>query len=209
MTSAERQYGGRALAERVAERHRRFVAAAIRMFAERGYANCTLAELCTAAGLSKRQFYEVFDTREEVLVAAYDHIQDAAAAAVVTAAAGLGPELDLEESVTVLLTAYLDSVGSDPCRAKVAFVEVVGVSDAMERHRRDRRHAWATVFGSVLTAVAGPEAKTRGSLVLATSALNGAVNGIAHEWILADPRPPVAELVDVLGPVITALIVRN
>ncbi|MFJ4652009.1 TetR/AcrR family transcriptional regulator [Nocardia sp. NPDC088792] len=209
MTIEGRQYGGRAVAERKAERRQRFLDAAIRIFGERGYADCSLADVCAAAGLSKRQFYEEFETREDVLVAAYDQIQDQAALTLAAALAELGPDPDPTTTVTHALTAYLGSLGSDPHRAKVAFVEVVGVSERMERHRRARRHAWADTISSAIEPLAGPGAHTRGTPGLAGSALIGAINGLAHEWLLSDPRPPVADLVDVLVPMAVSLIVRD
>ncbi|WP_405135217.1 TetR/AcrR family transcriptional regulator [Nocardia sp. NBC_01388] len=209
MTIEGRQYGGRAVTERKAERRQRFLDAAIQIFGDRGYANCSLADVCAAAGLSKRQFYEEFATREDVLVAAYDQIQNEAAAALAAALAELGPDPDPRETVTLVLSAFLESVGADPYRAKVAFVEVVGVSQAMEEHRRARRHVWIATIRAALEPLAGPGARIRGNSDMAGSALIGAVNGLAHEWLLSDPRPPVSELVDMLVPIAVSLIVSD
>ncbi len=209
MTIEGRQYGGRAVTERKAERRQRFLDAAIRIFGERGYANCSLADVCAAAGLSKRQFYEEFQTREDVLVAAYDQIQDQAAAALATALSAMGPDPDPAESVTQAFSAFLNSIGADAFRARVAFVEVVGVSERMEQHRRARRHAWGDTLRLAVQPLAGPDATLRGTPELATSALIGAINGLAHEWLLSDPRPPVRDLVEVLVPMTVSLITRD
>ncbi|MFC8041980.1 TetR/AcrR family transcriptional regulator [Nocardia sp. NPDC057353] len=208
MTTTGRQYGGRAISERKQERRARFVAAATRLFAERGYPHCSLADVCAAAGLSKRQFYEEFETREDVLVAAYDRIQDEAAAAVGTALSRLGPARDPRAGLTTAFSAYLGSIDADPYRAKVAFLEVVGVSERMERHRRERRHGWSLLIEMAVGPIAGPGAHVRGEPTLAAGALIGAVNGVAHEWLLMEPRPPVAELVDLLVPVALAMMVQ-
>ncbi|WP_406236747.1 TetR/AcrR family transcriptional regulator [Nocardia sp. NBC_01009] len=205
-TTVGRQYGGRAVAERKAERRLRFLDAATRIFAERGYPACSLADVCAAAGLSKRQFYEEFQTREDVLIAAYNRIQDEAAAAIMAALEQLDPSFDITAAMTAVLAAYLQSVGSDPYRAKVAFIEVVGVSERMERHRRERRHSWGTVLESLVVPAVTAGGRVRGGPGLSTSALIGAINGLAHEWLLADPRPPVEALVEVLVPVAVALI---
>ncbi|WP_040794827.1 TetR/AcrR family transcriptional regulator [Nocardia higoensis] len=204
--SVGRQYGGRAVAERRAERRTRFLDAATRLFAERGYADCSLAEVCAAAGLSKRQFYEEFQTREDVLLAAYDRVQDDAAEAVVAALVAIGPDADPRAAMTALLTAYLGAIGADPWRAKLAFVEVVGVSARMERHRRQRRQRWGVVLesGVVPKIVAG--GRVRGGPGLAATALIGAINGLTGEWLLSDPRPPIADLVELLVPLAASLI---
>ncbi|OJF77866.1 TetR family transcriptional regulator [Nocardia seriolae] len=207
MTIEGRQYGGRAVTERKAERRQRFLDAAIRIFGERGYANCSLADVCAAAGLSKRQFYEEFQTREDVLVAAYDQIQEQSGLALANALSAMGP--DPTDTVTTALSAFLHSIGADPFRAKVAFVEVVGVSERMEQHRRARRHAWGDTLRLAVQPLAGANARLRGNPDLAVSALIGAVNGLAHEWLLSDPRPPVSDLVELLVPMAVSLIVRD
>ncbi|ATL65260.1 TetR/AcrR family transcriptional regulator [Nocardia terpenica] len=209
MTIVERQYGGRAVAERKAERRDRFLRAATRLFAERGYPNCSLADVCAAAGLSKRQFYEEFETREDVLVAAYDRVQDEAAAAVAKALAAAGALTDPRAALTTVLAAYLASIDSDPHRAQLAFIEVVGVSERMERHRRERRVLWAKLLELAVIPIAGPGARIRGEGALAAGALIGAVNGLAHEWLRTEPRPPVGDLVELLVPVALALIERG
>ncbi|MEU7145151.1 TetR/AcrR family transcriptional regulator [Nocardia sp. NPDC046473] len=206
MTIVGRQYGGRAVTERKAERRLRFLDAATRIFAERGYANCSLADVCAAASLSKRQFYEEFQTREDVLVAAYDRIQDDAAAVLATALAELDPRFDMTAAMTAMVSAYLGSIGADPYRAKVAFIEVVGVSDRMERHRRERRHAWAAMLETSLLPAVAPGARIRGGSGWGASALIGAINGLAHEWVLAEPRPSVGELVELLVPIALSLL---
>ncbi len=209
MTTAQRRYGGRAVAERKAERRDRFLRAATRIFAERGYPNCSLADVCAAAGLSRRQFYEEFTTREDVLVAAYDRIQDEAAAAVAEALAEAGGQPTGRAAITTALTAYLGSIDSDPHRAKVAFVEVVGVSERMERHRRDRRHLWAEVIDTAIVPMSGPGARTVGLPGLAAGTLIGAVNGLVDEWLFRQPRPPIGDLVELLVRVADSLIERE
>ncbi|MFC4123878.1 TetR/AcrR family transcriptional regulator [Nocardia rhizosphaerae] len=203
MTTADRRYGGRTVVARKAERRQRFLEAATRIFAERGYATCSLAEVCAAAGLSKRQFYEEFETREDVLIAAYDRIQDDAAMAV---AAAVVDYTDPESALRAGLGAYLESLGSDPYRAQVALIEVVGVSDRMEDHRRARRHAWSALIEAALAAKG---VRLRGDAELTTGLITGAVNGVAHEWLLRDSRPPVGELVDLLTAAALALVDRG
>lgn len=194
------------MAERKAERRTRFLDAATRLFAEHGYVDCSLAEVCAAAGLSKRQFYEEFETREDVLVAAYDRVQDEAAAAVVAALGEAGTNADPHAAMTAVLTAYLGAIGADPWRAKLAFVEVVGVSERMERHRRQRRQWWGEMLEVAVVPRIVPGGRVRGRPGLAATALIGAVNSLTGEWLLSDPRPPIADLVELLVPLAASLI---
>ncbi|WP_330252629.1 hypothetical protein OG874_42365 [Nocardia sp. NBC_00565] len=83
------------------------------------------------------------------------------------------------------------------------------VSERMEQHRRERRHRWAAVIEVLLLSIAGPGIRVHGGINWAASALIGAVNGVTHEWILADLRPPITHLVEVLAPIATSLIITE
>lgn len=205
VTTPGRQYGGRAVAARRLERRQRFLNSAITVFADLGYANCSIGDVCSAAGLSRRQFYEEFDSREDLLISVYDRITEESECAVRTAAATLLRPLGARDAATELLTAYLCSVGSDPQRAKVIFVEVIGVSDRVERHRHARRIEWSALFDRTIMAVVGPHARLFGGSDMAASAFIGAVHGLAYEWLQADPRPTIARLAEVLAPILVAL----
>lgn len=201
MIEGSRRYGGRTVGERKAERRQRFLDAAIQLFAERGYASCSLADVCAAARLSKRQFYEEFGTREDVLAAAYDLIQDEAAQAVVDSLAALAVPGDPALALRAGLVAYLESIGGEPHRAKIIFVETVGVSDRMERRRRLRGRSWAEqIHGLIGIRPRG------GDTQIAAALLIGAVNGIAHAWIQSEFRLPVTDLVEVATEVAVAIM---
>ena len=132
MTTADRRYGGRTVVARKAERRQRFLEAATQIFAERGYATCSLAEVCAAAGLSKRQFYEEFDTREDVLAAAYDRIHDEAAVAVMTAVASTaGASVAAAGASVAAAGASVAAAGASVAAtgAVVAAGAVVGVAE--------------------------------------------------------------------------------
>ncbi|MFI8975181.1 TetR/AcrR family transcriptional regulator [Nocardia asteroides] len=195
-----RRYGGRTVVARKAERRQRFLDAATQLFAERGYLCCSVADVCAAAGLSKRQFYEEFQTREDVLVAAYDRIHDDATAAVATALAVSAASVDPRLPVRTGSAAYLASIGSDPYRARIAFVEVVGLSKNMEYRRLLRKYGWAEQIENALSAVG---ARLRGhDSGVGVALLAGAVDGIAHELMLRELEPTrwdIAELLDELA----------
>lgn len=186
--------------------------AATRVFAEQGYASASVADICASAGLSKRQFYEEFASREDALIAAYDRIQTEIASAlraVVNStrsdAQAVDVGLDQRSLVRSVLRPLLGFIGDDPYRAKIIFVVVVGVSERMELRRRETRHALAELF-EIAVRLAGPGARARGGSQLAISTLVGALNGLANEWLLTEPRVGVDELTDLLTPVVEALI---
>nr|WP_280220305.1 TetR/AcrR family transcriptional regulator [Nocardia neocaledoniensis] len=196
-------YSGTSVAERQVERRALFIEAGLTVFAEKSYANSSLTDVCAAAGLSRRQFYEQFAGREELLVAVYDTVQGKARDAVVAALAA-ADTTDVRALIDAALRAYTTAITDDIRCAKVAFVEIVGVSPAVEEHRARVRDRW----GEVVAGIAGGRPDTRtppGGWRVAMAAFIGAVNGAVHQWSHDDPRPPVEELVDVFTTLLNAL----
>ncbi|MFC9552140.1 TetR/AcrR family transcriptional regulator [Rhodococcus sp. NPDC056960] len=93
------------------------------------YAHSSISDICAHPGLSRRQFYEEFGSREEILLALYDLIQDEARDTVL-AANEAARSRDPRVVAGTVTTAYIESVGTDERRARIVFVEVVGASPA-------------------------------------------------------------------------------
>src|SRR4029079_7326134 len=55
------------------ERPTELLEGALRIFAERGYANTRLEDIAAAAGVTKGTIYHYFDTKEELLLRAIEH----------------------------------------------------------------------------------------------------------------------------------------
>ena len=75
-----RRYGGKSLEQRRDERRGRLLDAGLELFGTQGFQHTTIEQLCAAARLNPRYFYEQFGTREELLGAVYErHVQAVAA----------------------------------------------------------------------------------------------------------------------------------
>ncbi|MGW0765700.1 TetR/AcrR family transcriptional regulator [Streptomyces sp. NPDC002676] len=192
------RYGGRSAEERKAERRRRFLDAALRLFGDSpGYRGTTVAALSQAAGLSTRQFYEEFHTLEDVLAALHLEVNAWAERAVLDALA-TAEGLPLAERVAVLFHAYARDVTSDPCRIRIAFVEIIGVSARLEEQRLSRRARWVDLIRAEAdAAVARGEAAPR-DYHLAATAFIGSVNGLLHDWSAGWVAASLDEVVDEL-----------
>ena len=62
--------------DRVLERRERLMQAALQLFGTQGYANTTIETLCSEAKVTTRHFYQVFSSREELLLAVYNQITE-------------------------------------------------------------------------------------------------------------------------------------
>ncbi|WP_328606382.1 TetR/AcrR family transcriptional regulator [Amycolatopsis sp. NBC_00345] len=198
------RYAGRTATERRAERRDRLMAAGLELFGTAGYATSTVGRVCRAANLSTRQYYEEFAGREALLIAVYDQVNAEATAAVADALAGADGQ-PLATRIRVALTAYALSTATDLRRARVAYVEIIGVNPAVEAHRMATRSRWAGLIRDLLRAgVAAGEIPGR-DYRLAASAYIGAVNGLLQDWCAAGDRAPLEDVVDELARISAAL----
>lgn len=187
-------YAGRSAAERRAERRARLLEAGRDLFGTVGYGMSPVGAICKAANLSNRQYYEEFADREALLVALYDEINDGALAAVADCLAGLA-DPTLRTQVNAALTAYIDYTASDLRRARIAYVEIVGVNPAIERFRMSWRRRWVTLIEDLLrVGVDRGEIPDR-DYQLVASAFVGAVNGLLQDWCATEDRAPLADVI--------------
>lgn len=145
-SASGRAYAGESAELRASRRRSAFLEAGLQLFGTRLYNEVSVADILKQSGLTRRSFYELFEDREALLRA----VEAEAVSARVVA-------LLAEESALVagdlagarrLLDAAFDFYSEDPRRAHVAFVAVVGVSRAMEEHRRTQINSLAAAFTS-------------------------------------------------------------
>lgn len=151
-TSApRRRYAGKTHEQRRAERRERLLDAGLELFGTAGYAHTTIEALCAHARLNPRYFYEEFETREDLLGAVYDRHIQAVTEAVAHAIQRTPPEP--LERLQVGLGAFLDGVLADERGARVNYFEIVGVSPALEKRRRDVLRAYADMIAGQITEI--------------------------------------------------------
>ncbi|HEX2133042.1 MAG TPA: TetR/AcrR family transcriptional regulator [Actinophytocola sp.] len=204
---ARRTYGGRSAADRRAERRERLLHAGLELFGTTGYAAASIEKLCTQAGVSTRNFYEEFTSREDLLTALHDRIIEQAFQAVLKALSD-GDDAPLRERFELAVRAFITTTASDPRWARLSYVEIIGVSDAVERHRIAWRQRWAEfLVAEAERAVARGEAAPR-SFQLGAVALIGSVNELVHHWSISGGHGSlddvIAEIVRVATAAVTA-----
>ncbi|WP_239154174.1 TetR/AcrR family transcriptional regulator [Amycolatopsis sp. FDAARGOS 1241] len=198
------RYGGRSAADRRAERRERLMTAGLELFGTAGYAASTVGQICRAANLSTRQYYEEFAGREALLIAVYDQVNAEAQAAVAEAVKNSAGQ-PLAERIKAALTAYALSTATDLRRAKVAYVEIVGVNAGVEEHRMATRARWAGLIRELMRAGAAAGEVPDRDYRLAASAYLGAVNGLLQDWCATPDRAPLADAVEELARISAAL----
>jgi AcrR family transcriptional regulator len=179
--TATRRYASKTADERRDERRERLLGAGLELFGTAGYRATTIEALCTAANVSTRSFYEEFGSREALVVALHDRVNERALAAVVAALAEVEPD-DIYARVSAATSAYFEVMTSDRRWAQIALVESVGVSAEAEEHRRVAIDRFVALMEAEALRLSGAGLIEQRDYHLTAVALAGAVNGLINTW---------------------------
>ncbi|CAM3990168.1 TetR/AcrR family transcriptional regulator [Nocardia ninae] len=198
-------YAGQPVEDRQRQRRARFLESGLTVFARDGYANSSVGAICKDAGLSSRQFYEEFTGRESLLLELYEQIDRESRDAV---AKSLESKADASalEIIDASVRAYVESIGSDPRKARVALVEVVGAGPKVEKFRLELRRVWGSLLAGAAEDAAMHGEIPTGDYEMRVLAIIGAVNYVVDSWSGADPRPPLDDVIRVLSRVIMGAV---
>ncbi|MCR9090523.1 TetR/AcrR family transcriptional regulator [Algiphilus sp.] len=183
-STRSRRYRGRSTDELRAERRERLMQAATTRIGTEGYQSTTIEKLCTEARVSTRHFYEHFATREALLSSLFDRITEQTRAVIMQALAEQAD--DPVERALNAVGAFVRYALADPARARIAFVETVGVSPHMERRRRLAINDFVDVVSNAGHHLAEQGVLPRRHYRLAAIALVGATNEMLVEWLSGD-----------------------
>jgi AcrR family transcriptional regulator len=180
-TGTGRRYRDKTAVERRADRRSKLLDAALDAFGSEGYRASSIEQLCAAAGISTRNFYEEFSDREQLLLALHDDLNARALEAVMRAIADIDPD-DLPARARAGVGAYFGVMTSDRRWARIALVESVGVSPTAEGHRRAAIDRFADLLRVEASRLAHAGAVPQRDYTLTSVALVGAVNGLINTW---------------------------
>jgi AcrR family transcriptional regulator len=201
-------------AERVSEIQRaRILAAMSEVACERGMSNVTVAHVVERAGVSRRTFYELFEDREDCLVAAFEETLRCAAARVLSA---YRVEGRWSERIRGALVALLEFLDGEPIMGLLLVGPPGAGTLALERRRRALVH--------VIDAVdeGREQSKTGAPPPLAAEGIVGGALSTLHSRLLAcvpsldtsdrdqgvspSLAPPAGSLLELAGPLMSMIV---
>jgi AcrR family transcriptional regulator len=177
------------------------MAAGLELFGTVGYAQTSVRAVSVAASLNSRYFYESFSSREDLLHSVYQRIIEE----IFTAAIEAVTQADtIDAQARAGLRAAWTAVTQDRRKARVVAIEVVGVSERIERKRREARHALAQLTADNAISLAGSGVRLRLDPVLTARFPMGGVVEILLDWINGDVDATPDELVEHFAALFTA-----
>jgi AcrR family transcriptional regulator len=189
-------HAGRTYEERRAERRQALLDTALELFGTRGYRNAPIEEICRVSHVTTRYFYEEFASRDDLLLALYDDLM----ARMIPATREVeAPGATARDRLGALIHRLLD----DPRVARVVYLETIGVSDALERRRRE----WHRGFADMLAAKARlfePDAPYERLRLRGLGAI-GIIDEVIVDHLLSDRTGDVEALIDAVHEMLEAL----
>ncbi|WP_092529676.1 TetR family transcriptional regulator [Amycolatopsis arida] len=203
-----RTYRGVTVDQRRAERRERLLLAALAEFTSTGYRATKIADLCSRAGVSTRNFYEEFDGKEQVLLELHARINQLALDRVRAELADLA-DAGAPTRIGRLVDAFVGAVTTDPRLPRLNYVEAVGVSAALEAQHQEWVGRWADFIEAEAGRAAEDGLAPRRDYRLTAIAVVGAVTGLLREWQAHDPPYPVAAVAEEIKGMTLAAITRG
>lgn len=159
--------------EFVAENHRdRLIAACVQEVAKQGYLEMTVADVIKTAAVSRRTFYEFFDSKEACFLAVYDLVLDHVRGLAETAMRADG---DWPHRVKETFVAVLDFIAAQPELARIALWEPVAAGGSVAAHHEETMERFARLLHAerpVKETAAPDESTQRATFIGIVSLLN-------------------------------------
>lgn len=159
------------------EYRRRLMEGMAAAVAERGYADTTIADIVRHARVSRRTFYEQFDSKEACLLALYVAASERVIRAIAEAAE---TSADRETQIARATEAYLGRMQAHPVVTRALFLEILAAGPAGLQVRREINQRYADQFRALVQAEGG-----RLSPELAAAAVGG-INELILQAVLDD-----------------------
>ncbi len=183
--------GRRSASERLAETRARLLDAVLVTLAERGYAGTSTTEVARRSGLTRGAQLHHFGTKDQMMVAAVNHLARQARAADIEAAlAGVPGPQRLHAALAIISQLFTGVLPEAYVELWVASRSLPELAEALRESEVVARDAVRSLFGQELIDRANPQSWTRCSTSLSTPcggmALDAHVAGEAERQVRAD-----------------------
>lgn len=178
---------------------RRLFEGMARAVAAQGFAACTIADIVREAAVSRRTFYEHFQTKADCLIAMYE---SASRNALRHLQAMLDPTRHWQHQVEGAMAAYLGELADNPIVLRALFIDILSLGTEGLAARRRVNHEIA----EFLLSVVNPE---RDHAVMSPNmamAVVGGINELVLELIEQDRIQDIQSITDTTSALIRAVV---
>lgn len=151
------------------DHRRRLLQGMASVAATKGLAGLTIADVVREAGVSKRTFYEHFESKEECFLTLYRAVSMNALKSLRDA---VSAERPWQQQLEQALQAYLSNMAANPELLRTLFIEIHHLGAAGERARRDVMDALVSFLVETLRRGSGESAIEMGLALAAVGGIN-------------------------------------
>jgi len=179
----------------------RILAAAIDVFARKGYHAAGVEDIVQASGTSKGAFYHYFPSKQSIFLILMDDLAALVEQGVETAIAS---EHGAMAKVEGALRIVIETAAEQRDLAKILLVEAVGLGPEFEQKRLEIHSRFARVIQRHLDRAAHEGDIPSQDTVLVSQAWMGALNEVIAQWLVSGGRSLRERL-----PELRALLLRS
>jgi AcrR family transcriptional regulator len=193
-TAIRRPVRGQSPEKRQQERRERLIAAGIEMFGTQGYHAVRVRDVCRAARLTERYFYESFRNLEALFLAVYEHGVERIRVRVM-AALERAPT-SREEVTRHALRAYLETLQSEPRLARILLIDVLTVGEDVAQQSRLATQSFAYVVKELTLRFEPSFAESQLDPLLVANGLIGATVYMVMQWAFEGFKEPLEHVLE-------------
>ncbi len=179
----------------------RLLAAAIEVFATKGYHGAIVDDIVTASGTSKGAFYHYFPSKQGIFLTLMDALAELVEQSVEGA---ITTEQGALAKVEAALRVVLETAAAQRDLARILLVEAVGLGPTLEQKRLEIHRRFARLIQRHLDRAVGEGSIPRQDTALAAQTWIGALVEVVTQWLMADGTDLPARL-----PGLRALLLRS
>jgi AcrR family transcriptional regulator len=179
----------------------RLLAAAMDIFAAKGYHGAIVDDIVAASRTSKGAFYYYFPSKQGVFLTLMDELAAAVEGGV---EAVIESESGALAKVEAALRVVLETAAARRDLVKILLVEAVGLGPTLERKRLEIHARFAGIIRGHLERAVADGSIPALDTTLAAQAWIGALNEVITQWLMADGDDLMARL-----PGLQALLLRS
>ena len=199
-----RPYGGALPDERRNLRRGKLIAAAYKLFGSSSFNDTGIGQICAAAGVGIRAFYDEFENLEGLLQAVYDDVMSSAYSSFKRSLFEQPGEaaIMLERGIRTYLHEMLDN----PCSGRIASIESSRLDPLLGRHRNKMLEKFAKLVATVVQADA---ATFDGDIRVWSLMFAGGLNEVVVSAVLSKQKPDIDALASSIAEICTRTLAHK
>jgi AcrR family transcriptional regulator len=189
----KRRYGGVLPEERQRLRRAKLIEGALEVFGTKGFHATTVREVCVAAHLTERYFYESFKTLPQLFLATYSELREQLMNLTLAALAQSEPTpLGMLEPA---MRVFLEFIRDDPRRGRIMLVDSFAVNDEVAAMSGATARDYSSMMRQHLHLLIPKERQDEVSLDLLADGMIGLNVLLAARWMQDGFAEPIDKVV--------------